>query len=211
MINNKQKIIVFITSLIVGIMIFSQYQIYQKIGSNEIREAESNVLSVINVTLKTNKALESETEKLENEIQNYENEYSRLHSLEKNLEHNKLFAGETKTKGSGIKLTLTKTINTLGLVDLVNELWNVGVEVVAINGLRLTENQSGFADIGEMVTLNGIPLNTPLVIEAIGESSAIVKALEQSGGIISRLQKKDSQLKVNLQEVEDIVIEKVEN
>ncbi len=211
MVNNKQKIIVFVTSLIVGIMIFSQYRTYQKISTNEIREPESNLFRVINVYLKTNEELQNEAEKLENEIKDYENEYSRLQSFEKALEQNELLAGETKAQGPGIKLTLTRTVNTLGLVDLVNELWNVGAEVVAVNGLRITETQSGFADIGEMVTLNGVPLNAPLVIEAIGESTAIVKALEQSGGIISRLQKKDSQLRVNLEEMENITIEKVEN
>ena len=211
MVNNNQKIIVFITSLIVGVMIFSQYKTYKNIGLNEIREPESNLFRVINVYLKTNKELKSEAEKLENEIRDYENEYSRLQSFEKNLEHNELLAGDIKAQGSGIKLTLTKSVNTLGLVDLTNELWNVGAEVVAVNGLRITENQSGFADIGEMVTLNGIPLNAPLIIESIGDSAAIVKALEQSGGIISRLQKKDSQLKVNLEEVERIIIEKVKN
>lgn len=211
MVNNNQKIIVFITSLIVGIMIFSQHKTYKNIGLNEIREPESNLFRVINVYLKTNKELKSEAEKLENEISDYENEYSRLQLFEKNLEHNELLAGDVKAQGSGIKFTLTKSVNTLGLVDLTNELWNVGAEVVAVNGLRITENQSGFADIGEMVTLNGIPLNAPLIIESIGDSAAIVKALEQSGGIISRLQKKDSQLKVNLEEVERILIEKVEN
>ena len=211
MVNNNQKIIVFITSLIVGIMIFSQYKTYKNIGLNEIREPESNLFRVINVYLKTNKELKTEAEKLENEISDYENEYSHLQLFEKNLEHNELLAGDVKAQGSGIKFTLTKSVNTLGLVDLTNELWNVGAEVVAVNGLRITENQSGFADIGEMVTLNGIPLNAPLIIESIGDSAAIVKALEQSGGIISRLQKKDSQLKVNLEEVERILIEKVEN
>ena len=122
-----------------------------------------------------------------------------------------MLAGEAKVQGHGIKLTLTKTVNTLSLVDLVNELWNVGAEVVAVNGMRITETQSGFADFGEMVTLNGIPLNPPLVIEAIGDSAAIVKALEQPGGIISRLQKKYPQLKMNLQEVGNLVIEKVES
>lgn len=211
MVQTNQKIIVFITSLIVGLMIFSQYRTYQGIGSNEIREPESNLFRVINVYLKTNKDLSLQADKLEAEIKDYENEYSRSQSFEKNLEQNQLLAGEIKTQGAGVKITLTKAVNTLGLVDLVNELWNVGAEVVAVNGFRITETQSGFADFGQVVTLNGIPLNPPLIVEAIGDSAEIVKALEQSGGIISRLEKKDPQLKVNLEEKSDIVIEKVEN
>ncbi len=211
MVKTNQKIIVFITSVIVGLMIFSQYQTYQELGINEVPEPESNLFRVINVYLKTNKELKAEAENLERDIQDFQNEYSHLQSFQKTLEHNELLSGDVSARGAGVKLTLTKNVNTLGLVDLVNEFWNVGAEVVAVNGLRITETQSGFADIGEMVTLNGIPLNAPLIIEAIGDSAAIVKALEQSGGIISRLQKKDSQLKVNLEEVENIVIEKVEN
>lgn len=211
MVKNNQKIILFVTSLIVGLMIFAQYRTYQEMGLNEIREPESNLFRVINIYLKTNKELKTEAEQLEQDIKDYENEYSRLQAFEKTLQQNELLAGEKKAQGQGIKLTLTKTVNTLGLVDLVNELWNVGAEVVAVNGLRITEKQTGFADFGEMVTLNGIPLNPPLIIEAIGDSKEIVKALEQPGGIISRLQKKDPQLKVLLEEEGSIVIEKVEN
>lgn len=207
----NSKGVIFLTSLIVGLMIFSQYQTYQKIGTQEVREPESNLFRVINVYLKTNQALQEESQKLESEIQNYENEYNHLQLFQATLEQNKLLAGETRAQGPGVKLTLTKTINTLELIDLTNEFWNVGAEVLAVNGMRITETQSGFADIGTMVTLNGIPLNAPLVIEAIGESGEIVKALEQTGGVLSRLQKKDSQLKVNLQEVDNLVIEKVEN
>lgn len=206
----NSKSIIFLTSVIVGLMIFSQYQTYQKLEIQEVREPESNLFRVINIYLKNNAALQAEAKKLENEIQNYQNEYHNLQSFQANLKHNQILAGEINIHGKGVKLTLTKTINTLNLTDLVNEFWSVGAEAVAVNGMRITETQSGFADIGVMVTLNGQPLNTPLVLEAIGESAEIVKALEQSGGILSRLQKKDPQLKINLQEEDWITIEKVE-
>lgn len=211
MAEKKQKIIIFLTSLLVGIMIFLQNKAYQEIGGQEIRESESNIFRVINVYLHTNQQLKDVVAELNTELKNYENEYNKRQLLEKTLTQNELLAGTTKAKGSGIKITLNKKINTLGLVDLANELWNVGAELIAINNLRITENNAGFADFSGIVTLNGVPLNPPLIIEVIGDSQSIIKALEQPGGIISRLQKKDPEIKFNIEEKKIIEMERVIN
>ena len=208
MIINTQKIIIFTTSVIIGLLMFYQYTAYKKIGVAEIREPESNIFRVINIYLKTNQNLKNEINKLSQEIANYQSEYTRIKSFQNTIGQNKLLAGEIKVQGKGIKLTLTKTIDTMGMVDLTNELWTAGAEIIAINGIRLTETTGGFANFGSQMTLNGIPLTPPLLIEVIGENNHIIQALEQSGGIISRLQKKDPQLKINLQNIENIVIEK---
>ncbi len=202
--QKTQKIIVFFMSILVGLMIFNQYQAYEKIGAGEIRESETNIFRIINIYLQTNKELKNEADALESEIENYKDDYTRIKSFEKTMDKNEILAGEVKVKGKGLRLTLTENVVTMGLVDLINELWNAGAEVVAVNGIRLTEETSGFAEYGSQITLSGMPLQLPLLIEAIGENETMVQALEQSGGVIFRLQKKNAALKVNL-EIKEMV------
>lgn len=207
MLKKTHKFVIFLTSLVLGIMIFAQYQSYKDIGINERRDTESNIFRVINVYLQTNQNLKNEISKLSAELENYQDQYKRRESFQKTLSHNEILSGSKKTKGPGLKLTINNKINTQGLVDLTNEMWNAGAEVIAVNGNRLTENTAGFAEFGSNITLSGVPLTPPFIIEAIGNSELITQALEQSGSILSRLKSKDPSIKFNLQTKEEIVIQ----
>ena len=65
------------------------------------------------------------------------------------------------------------------LADLVNALWGVGAEAIAINDERVTV-LSGLRNVGTAVHLNGKPLSPPYVVEAIGDPRTLQSDLVNS-------------------------------
>ena len=68
------------------------------------------------------------------------------------------------------------------LRSVVNELYNAGAEAISINGQRLV-NTSAITCSGTVITINGIKLNSPFVISAIGNPESLY-SIERTGGYI---------------------------
>lgn len=65
------------------------------------------------------------------------------------------------------------------LAELVNALWSVGAEAIAINGERLTV-LSGIRNVDVAIHVNGRPLSPPYVVEAIGDPKTLQSDLVNS-------------------------------
>lgn len=61
------------------------------------------------------------------------------------------------------------------LQDVVNALWGVGAEAVAVNGQRLT-SQTAIRSAGEAVLVDFRPLSPPYVLRAVGDVDAMEPA-----------------------------------
>lgn len=65
------------------------------------------------------------------------------------------------------------------LTDLVNALWSIGAEAIAINGERLTV-LSGIRNVGVAIMVNGRPVSPPYVVQAIGDARTMQADLAES-------------------------------
>lgn len=65
------------------------------------------------------------------------------------------------------------------LADLVNALWSVGAEAIAINGERLTV-LSSIRNVDVAIHVNGRPVDPPYVVEAIGDPRTLQADLANS-------------------------------
>lgn len=91
------------------------------------------------------------------------------------------------------------------VIDLINQLLAVGSEAVDINGIRITNETSGFDTLPQgQILINGSILTTPYVVNAIGESSTLIAQLEIPGGFFDRLLGTFPKLKVEVTE-KDII------
>lgn len=81
------------------------------------------------------------------------------------------------------------------LQDIVNSLWQMGAEGIAVNDERLTQT-SAIRGAGEAILVNYQPLNRPYVVAAVGTSSAgtdgsdleaLLEILSRDYGLVSSI------------------------
>lgn len=99
--------------------------------------------------------------------------------------------GSTATRGPGIRVVVDDAPGTTDprqkvqapdLQKLVNGLWQVGAEAIAINGQRLTA-VSPIRDAGSAVTVNFRSLRRPYTVSAIGNPKTMgARLLDTKGG-----------------------------
>jgi uncharacterized protein YlxW (UPF0749 family) len=94
--------------------------------------------------------------------------------------------GSRAVTGPGVKVVVDDSPSGVQVQDrdlqlLVNALWQVGAEAVAINGQRVTSLTS-IRTAGEAITVNYRYLNTPYVVRAIGNKSRMPASLLDTAG-----------------------------
>ena len=105
--------------------------------------------------------------------------------------------GLTTVTGPGMRVTLTDAPRTVEVPGLdpnvlvvhqqdiqafVNALWSGGATAITLQGERLIST-TGIKCVGNTVVLDGVPYSPPYVIEAIGDQSALDRALSTSSDV----------------------------
>ena len=96
-------------------------------------------------------------------------------------------SGFGPARGPGVRVVVdsapdgleSEAVRDSDLALLVDALWGVGAEAIAVNGQRLTV-LSAFRNVGAAIHVNGVPLSPPYVLEAIGDPRALQSDLVDS-------------------------------
>ena len=198
--NNKNlRNTLTIALIIFGILFAFQFKTQQIKASSLEMQSTEDLIAIWRDQNQRNQQLTETLEQLREEASVLEQEMLRgTGNIERLREENlnlRMITGDIAVTGEGIALTFTSEIPLfyLDLVDLANELWVSGAEAIAINNYRLTSLTSIYmqedASQGLLLTLDGNVLYYPIVVEAIGNSSALEKGLTLPGGILDVFQK----------------------
>ncbi|MEA2647386.1 MAG: hypothetical protein QOE92_2469 [Chloroflexota bacterium] len=117
-------------------------------------------------------------------------------ALEEQEKDAKAAAGLTRATGPGVSVILANgndphvpgdnkrdwQVKYLDIQDVVSLLWAAGAEGVAVNGQRVVASSS-FYVAGTDVLLNGVHLQSPYRVEAIGDSSRFTDALDDKSNL----------------------------
>jgi uncharacterized protein YlxW (UPF0749 family) len=106
--------------------------------------------------------------------------------LRADLRRVRLYAGIDPATGPGVVITIRGPIDGSGVEDLVNELRNAGAEAMAVESVRLVPGVVTMGAAGA-VTVDGVPLDDPFELSAIGAPDKLTGSLTRSGGIIAQL------------------------
>ena len=106
--------------------------------------------------------------------------------LRADLRRVRLYAGIDPATGPGVVITIRGPIDGGGVEDLVNELRNAGAEAMAVEAVRLVPGVVTVGGAGA-VTVDGVPLDDPFELFAIGAPDKLTGSLTRSGGIIAQL------------------------
>jgi uncharacterized protein YlxW (UPF0749 family) len=125
------------------------------------------------------------------------------------LDEEQLLAGQVAAQGPGVEVSLSEPTQSASptsvpghgertpdtgthiLVDrdvrsVVNELWADGAEAIAVNGIRITPT-SAIRFAGDAVLVDFVPINSPYVVDAIGDPNTMVTRFASSD-VASRYQ-----------------------
>jgi uncharacterized protein YlxW (UPF0749 family) len=112
-------------------------------------------------------------------------------TLDQRLDQLGVMTGTRVASGPGVRIVVDDAPNAKSfkqqvqapdLQKLVNGLWQVGAEAIAINGQRLT-SLSSIRDAGSAITVNYVSLRHPYTISAIGDPKTMgARVLDTAGG-----------------------------
>jgi len=135
-----------------------------------------------------NAELRSEVQKLQGEIQAFEQAPERavLPQMTEDLRRMRLVNGRDPAVGPGVEVRVGGGVNAVDLQDLLNEVRNVGAEAIGLNGVRITVSSSLSSD-ERGVLLDGQVITPPFVFQAIGDPTTMSTALNRPGGELAIL------------------------
>lgn len=101
-----------------------------------------------------------------------------------------ILAGTLPAVGPGVRITLNDPEGKMtsgNLLDAIEELRDAGAEAIQINGSARVVASTDFIDDTPGIRVDGQKLNSPYVIEAIGESHNLAEAANFPGGLVSEV------------------------
>lgn len=108
-------------------------------------------------------------------------------AADERLERLGVRTGFGAVRGPGVRIQVDdspsgvpeEAVRDTDLTDLVNALWAVGAEAIAVNGERVTV-LTGIRNVDVAIHVNGKPLSPPYVVEAIGDPRTLQSDLVNS-------------------------------
>ncbi|MCS4484345.1 DUF881 domain-containing protein [Gleimia sp. 6138-11-ORH1] len=149
---------------------------------------EAQLVTILDDLSANELALREEKARLEVELANLKNEYSKAEAAEKAIARERelaeISAGVVPVEGPGLIMTIVDPDNQArvqNFVMVLGELRNAGAEGVSLNGIRV--NASTYIEKGDRgILVNGIPISSPYVFSIIGDADTIQPALEIARG-----------------------------
>ncbi|HBB03049.1 MAG: hypothetical protein US89_C0001G0014 [Candidatus Peregrinibacteria bacterium GW2011_GWF2_38_29] len=206
----KRKVTIIIIGLLLGTLIVVQARSFKNVSAVFNRDSSINIFREVQILKTTDKSLKSEITRLEEVLETNKDRTSVLKAIEAEIAKNRLLSGDKKIYGQGIKIIVDGEISISWTIDLVNELYGSGAEAISINGIRLTNQTTGFDKLpnGQMM-VNSVILNKPYTLNAIGNSDVLFKALNQPAGFISKLKEFQPQSSLTIEKQKSVEIEKL--
>ena len=187
------RIAIAAVSMIVGVMLVTQYKMTQTIAEGNVNLQRSGELA-----LKIN-SLQEERAGLRKQIATMKEEGS-IEGIKEENRVLSLRASLVDVEGPGVVLTITDSktpvkdgenpnlylIHDEDMLRIVNELRAAGAEAISINDQRLI-GTSEIRCSGPTITVNGKIFAPPFIIKAIGDTKTLHSSLAMRGGVVESL------------------------
>ena len=119
-----------------------------------------------------------------------------------------ILAGTLPAEGPGIRVTITSPTGSIGTDQLLNgieELRSAGAEAIEINGKVRVVAGTGIADgQGNGLLVDGVALQPPYVVDAIGDPDTLATAMAFSGGLVDEVEQVGG--KARVEKLDDLQI-----
>ncbi|MDA8233317.1 MAG: DUF881 domain-containing protein [Clostridia bacterium] len=196
-----------------GILLSVQFHTQQAALKELSSQGQEDLIKVLTAVTEKRNDLYMEKTKLEIQKSALDGASNQEQQLVKSMENDlalfEAFYGLKPLKGPGIVITVPEQqylFNSNQLVDIINELWNIGAEAVAVNDYRITYYTSIERDpeTWEPV-INGTRLSYPYVITAIGDPQKLAVNIKIIGGTL-QLMMYDYKMRIDIEQKTDLLV-----
>jgi len=154
---------------------------------------EQDLVDVLSALAGTSQRAQSQLNQLEADRRRLEasqrKQGAALSAAQKQAQELAILAGMVPVTGPGIRVTVTegpRPIDVDSVLDTIEELRSAGAEAIQVNGkVRLVAQSSVQATDGGLV-IDGVPLTSPYVIDAIGDPHTLQGSLSLIDGPIAQ-------------------------
>lgn len=172
---------------ILGLILALALVVHRQTGSNAAQSLpDEDWTYVIADLIDSNARLREEIGALESQLgalEDAERGGAVLQSLVDEVNRLRIANGLVEVSGPGVEIVVSGPLSILDLHDLINEVRNAGAEAVALNGRRLAV-WSAISTDGDHVTVDGVPVQPPYRLEAIGHIQTLEAAVDRPGGLV---------------------------
>lgn len=181
MFKKRDIILLFIISIILGIIIVRQFYSQKKV--REVSEPETGNSMALEVAelIKTNTKMRKEISQLNDNLtklnESTSNSQKASETINENLNVYQIILGVTDVQGPGVTITFHDKMESTQIIDLINAIKNIGAEALSINDRRL----------GPMTSIEEGVLYPPVTVNVIGNPDLLKDSLVRPGGIIEQI------------------------
>lgn len=184
-------VVLFVTALLVTWTLRSQD------SQPEFAQArQEELVQLLDTVTSQNRALEAELRELQSNRDELVSGADRAQTVrkdaERRLEQLQILSGTVAAHGPGVRITVTAPDGKLTpelMLNAIEELRDAGAEVIELNDdIRVVMSTAFTADEEGRLAVDGKPLRSPLVIEAIGDPSTLEAGARFRGGLVSEVE-----------------------
>ncbi len=199
---SRRQVVVAILLALVGFGAVTQ------ISSNRVDDTystlrEQDLIDVLNGLAGTTQRAESEITRLQRTRDDLQSDTSRrqaaLEQAQTEVDTLNILAGLVPVTGPGIRVTITEvdgTVEVASLIDTIQELRTVGAEAMQFNGQVRVVAQSSFTDDVGGISVDGVALASPYVIDVIGDPDVLSGAIDFALGPKAKLIEDGAEIEV---------------
>lgn len=194
----QSKITLGIVCIFLGFMTAIQFKTYNNPSTRVNTNSFDDLAKQIETLKKQKTDLTSKVNDLQSKVNKYEESFTssseEAKKMDADLKNVEKLAGLTDVEGPGVIITLsppndltsanTSGINSLSILDVINELNASGAEAISINEERYV-SRTQVREAGSAIKINGTAFspNKNFVIKAIGDAKVLEGAFNLPGGV----------------------------
>ncbi|GAA1159599.1 DUF881 domain-containing protein [Ornithinicoccus hortensis] len=183
---SRGNVLVGVLTLLLGLALVAQVRTTQEADLSQLREADLIAL-LDDVTTRAD-SLEDEIVQLEqdrDQLANGSGDDAAREAAQARLQSYQVLAGTVPVQGPGVTILVEdpdRTVTATMMVDLVQELRDAGAEAIQVGEVRVVASSwVGITPDGQL-TVEGVPLTSPYLVTAIGDSHTLAGAMNIPGG-----------------------------
>lgn len=211
---SRSQVVVAVLLAVFGFAAITQVRSTELDDTYEGRRQE-DLIEILNGLTGTSDRARREIARLEQTKRNLQSDSSArqaaIDQAKQRMETLSILAGQTPVTGPGLRITITEEAGRIridSLLDMVQELRTAGAEAMEFNDTIRMVAQSSFAEVDGRIEVDGVPLQSPYVLEVIGEPHTLETGLSFPSGPLSTLREDDG-ADVDVDQVEAVDIESV--
>lgn len=189
----RGQLLVAVILLLCGLAVTMQFRtLGQQQDYSSLRRTE--LISILDDLTAESRRLEaqvSELERTQSELRTgVDRQRVARDEVERRSSELAILAGTVPARGEGIRVVISgpdQAVRDSTLLDALEELRDAGAEVIEVDDQVRVVASTWVGSRGGEITMDGVTLKRPIVLEAIGDPHALSEALNFRGGLVSQV------------------------